>query len=63
MTETTDQEKILDLTCNYAYIRGIFRGRLQMIKALAEAGCASRVEKECGDALEWLDKLEAPNKD
>ena len=56
----TDQDKILSLTGDYAYIRAFFRGRIQMIKAMVEAGCVTQARKDCDTALEWLDKLENP---
>ena len=58
MTELTDRERVLDLTCDYAYIRGFFRGRISLIRGLLKEGCGTRSIKECDDALEWLDKLE-----
>ena len=57
-----DREKVLELTCDYAYIRGFFRGRIQMIKAMIDAGCKTQAGRDCDSALEWLYKLEEQSK-
>ena len=53
-----DRERVLELICDYAYIRGFFRGRIQMIKALLEVGCKTQPIRDCDSAIKWLDELE-----